>query len=154
MGFVFFLAILPGDTGETPTVSLDLLPALRPFWQRLGGKSLSQTHDGPLGQPKSNAQRAVLQEEVNMKKSVFFGTLAVAGLAAGIASAQTTLEQVQARIEGTPEDSATAPPTADVEPAAEPTAEPAPFVPVEPFALLYIPRLQSDVWAEPLVDGV
>lgn len=32
-----------------------------------------------------------------MKKSVFFGTLAVAGLAAGIASAQTTLEQVQAR---------------------------------------------------------
>ena len=32
-----------------------------------------------------------------MKKSVFLGTLAVAGLAAGIASAQSTLEQVQAR---------------------------------------------------------
>jgi len=32
-----------------------------------------------------------------MKKSVFFGTLAVAGLAAGIASAQSTLEQVQER---------------------------------------------------------
>ena len=64
------------------------------------------------------------------------------------------LEQVQARIEGTPEDSATAQPTAEVEPAAEPTAEPAPFVPVDPFALLYIPRLQSDVWAEPLVEGI
>jgi len=32
-----------------------------------------------------------------MKKSIFLGTLAVAGLAAGIASAQTTMEQVQAR---------------------------------------------------------
>jgi len=32
-----------------------------------------------------------------MNKSVFFGTLAVAGLAAGIASAQSTLEQVQER---------------------------------------------------------
>jgi general L-amino acid transport system substrate-binding protein len=41
------------------------------------------------------AQRAVHQEEVNMKKSVFLGTLAVAGLAASIASAQSTLEQVQ-----------------------------------------------------------
>jgi general L-amino acid transport system substrate-binding protein len=32
-----------------------------------------------------------------MKRSVFLGTLAVAGLSAGIASAQSTLEQVQAR---------------------------------------------------------
>jgi len=32
-----------------------------------------------------------------MNKSVFFGTLAVAGMVAGVASAQTTMEQVQAR---------------------------------------------------------
>lgn len=36
------------------------------------------------------------QEEVNMNKSVFLGTLAIAGLAAGFASAQT-LAEVQAR---------------------------------------------------------
>ena len=51
------------------------------------------------------------------------------------------LEQVQARIDGTPDDSANAQPAVETEPAADPTAEPAPFVPVEPFALLYIPRL-------------
>lgn len=28
------------------------------------------------------------------------------------------------------------------------------FVPVEPFALLYIPRLEADVWEEPLVSGI
>ena len=28
------------------------------------------------------------------------------------------------------------------------------FEPVEPFGLLYIPRLASDVWAEPLVSGI
>jgi general L-amino acid transport system substrate-binding protein len=39
---------------------------------------------------------AATQEEVNMKKSVFLGTLAVAGLSAGIAAAGT-LEDVKAR---------------------------------------------------------
>jgi len=37
------------------------------------------------------------QEEENMKKSVFFGALAIAGLTAGVATAQSTLEQVQER---------------------------------------------------------
>ena len=32
-----------------------------------------------------------------MKKSVFFGALAIAGLTAGVATAQSTLEQVQER---------------------------------------------------------
>lgn len=42
------------------------------------------------------AAQAATQEEVNMKKSVFFGSLAVAGLAAGVASA-STLSDVKAR---------------------------------------------------------
>lgn len=29
-----------------------------------------------------------------------------------------------------------------------------PFVPVDPFGLVYIPRLKNDVWAEPLVKGI
>lgn len=33
-------------------------------------------------------------------------------------------------------------------------AEVNPFVPVEPFGLVYIPRLKSDVWEEPLVKGI
>lgn len=36
----------------------------------------------------------------------------------------------------------------------EPEAEVSTFIPIEPFALLFIPRLQADVWAEPLVSGI
>ena len=40
-------------------------------------------------------------------------------------------------------------------PAAIEETSPTPvFVPVDPFGLVYIPRLKSDVWAEPLVQGV
>lgn len=44
-----------------------------------------------------------------------------------------------------------------VEPAEQPTVvseEQPEFVPLEPFALLYIPRLEAQVWAEPIVSGI
>jgi general L-amino acid transport system substrate-binding protein len=47
--------------------------------------------DGP---PRTAADN---QNEVNMKKTLWLGTLALAGLAAGAASAQATLEAVKAR---------------------------------------------------------
>ena len=41
------------------------------------------------------------------------------------------------------------------EPEAEPTEPTKPsFTKVDPFGLVYIPRLEKDVWAEPLVSGV
>lgn len=85
----------------------------------------------------------------------------VAAQQATVVSADRFLEQVQAQIEHASEPSPEPVPSsepAETSPTAEeastPTDKPAPFVPVEPFALLYIPRLQSDVWAEPLVEGI
>ena len=85
----------------------------------------------------------------------------VAAQQATVVSADRFLEQVQAQIdqaiEPSPEHVTSSEPAVTSPHAGEastPTEPPAPFVPVEPFALLYIPRLQSDVWAEPLVEGI
>ena len=46
-------------------------------------------------------------------------------------------------------------PVVPVEPEVEPTEPAKPdFTKIDPFGLLYIPRLQDDVWAEPLVSGI